>query len=226
MNLICFPHYTCGGLLCDIMEDVMSEFADNGGIANPAHNVGKIGDSLDVFTDYDVDEFLSRVEPWMESSRWIGTHCWPGPLPLERFETVVNITTTTYASKIYRWYRAYVQYHQPMWSHLTGTDLVDKIVTVAKSYVIPSLPVSAPNVFNLEFADLVHQTEEFDQVLDRGRVPRNGAAQHMQRWMKQNEFLYNTDIWNSVAARSFFHAEFEINLGRGYQWGNAKHYNI
>jgi hypothetical protein len=207
------------------MEDVISEFADNGGIANPAHNAGKIGDSLDVFTDYNVDEFLSRVDPWLESNRWIGTHCWPGPLPLERFETVINITTTTYASKIYRWYRAYVLYHQPMWAHLTGTDLVDKIVTVAKSYVIPALPVAAPNVFNLEFADLVHQTEEFDQVLDRGRVPRNGAAQHMQRWMQQNEFLYNTDIWNSVAAQSFFHAEFEINLGRGYQWGNAKHYN-
>jgi hypothetical protein len=44
MNLICFPHYTCGGLLCDIMEDTMSEFADNGGIASPTHNVGKIGD--------------------------------------------------------------------------------------------------------------------------------------------------------------------------------------
>ena len=203
----------------------MSEFADNGGIANPSHNAGKIGDSIDVFTDYDVDEFLSRVEPWMRSNRWIGTHCWPGPLPLERFETVINITTTTYTSKIYRWYRAYVLYHQPMWAHLTGTDLVDKIVTVAKSYVIPSLPVSAPNVFNLEFADLVQQTEEFDQVLDRGCVPRNGAAHHMQRWMKQNEFLYNIDIWNSVPTRSFFHAEFEINLGRGYQWGNAKNYN-
>jgi hypothetical protein len=207
------------------MEDVMSEFADNGGIANPAHNAGKIGDSLDVFTDYNVDEFLSRVDPWLESNRWIGTHCWPGPLPLERFETVINITTTTYTSKIYRWYRAYVLYHQPLWVHLVGPDLVDKIVTVAKSYVIPALPVSAPNVFNLEFADLVHQTEEFDQVLDRGRVPRNGAAQHMQRWMQQNEFLYNTDIWNSVAAQSFFHAEFEINLGRGYQWGTDKHYN-
>ena len=203
----------------------MSEFADNGGIANPSHNAGKIGDSIDVFTDYDVDEFLSRVEPWMRSNKWIGTHCWPGPLPLERFETVINITTTTYTSKIYRWYRAYVLYHQPMWAHLTGTDLVDKIVTVAKSYVIPSLPVSAPNVFNLEFADLVQQTEEFDQVLDRGCVPRNGAAHHMQRWMKQNEFLYNIDIWNSVPTRSFFHAEFEINLGRGYQWGNAKNYN-
>lgn len=225
MNLICFPHYTCGGLLCDIMEDTMSEFADNGGIANPAHNVGKIGDSLDVFTDYDVSKFMSRVEPWMETSRWIGTHCWPGPLPLEKFDTVVNITTTTYASKIYRWYRAYVQYHMPMWTELSGTALVDQVITTAKSYTIPALPVSAPNVFNLEFADLVHQTEEFDQVLDRGRIPRRSADHHMQRWMKQNEFLYNTDIWNSVPAKSFFHAEFEINMGRGYQWGNAKHYN-
>lgn len=225
MNLICFPHYTCGGLLCDIMEDTMSEFADNGGLSSLTHNAGKIGDSADVFVDYNVEEFMNRVRPWMESSRWIGTHCWPGPLPLEQFEFVINVTTTTYASKIYRWYRAYQLFFSPMWQHLSGEELVDQIIVKAKFYLKPAEPVVAPNVLNLEFADVVHQTEELAQALDRGRVPRSRSNTHLTRWAEQNKFLYQNDIWNSTAAKSFFHAEFETNLARGYQWGADKHYH-
>jgi len=225
MNLICFPHYTCGGLLCDIMEDTMSEFADNGGLRSFTHNAGKIGDSPDIFTDYNVDKFMNKVQPWMESSCWIGTHCWPGPLPLDQFEFVINITTTTYASKIYRWYRAYELLFSPAWQHLSGEELVDQIRQKAKFYLKAAEPVIASNVLNLEFADVVHQTEELAQALDRGRVVRNSSNSHLTRWAEQNKFLYQNDIWNSTAAKSFFHAEFETNLGRNYQWGAAKHYN-
>jgi len=203
----------------------MSEFADNGGLASPTHNVGKIGDSVDIFTDYNVDEFMNRVQPWMESSRWIGTHCWPGPLPLDQFEFVINITTTTYASKIYRWYRAYELLFSPAWQHLSGEELVDQIKQKAKFYLKAAEPVIASNVLNLEFADVVHQTEELAQALDRGRVARNSSNPHLTRWAEQNKFLYQNDIWNSTAVKSFFHAEFETNLGRNYQWGAAKHYN-
>jgi hypothetical protein len=207
------------------MEDTMSEFADNGGLSSPTHNVGKIGDSQDVFVDYNVDEFMNRVKPWMESSRWIGTHCWPGPLPLDQFEFVINVTTTTYASKIYRWYRAYQLFFSPMWQHLSGEELVDQIIVKAKFYLRPAEPIVAPNVLNLEFADVVHQTEELAQALDRGRVARSQSNPHLARWAEQNKFLYQNDIWNSTAAKSFFHAEFENKLGRNYQWGNNKHYN-
>jgi hypothetical protein len=225
MNLICFPHYTCGGLLCDIMEDTMSEFADNGGLSSPTHNAGKIGDSADVFDNYDVDEFMNRVQPWMDSSRWIGTHCWPGLLPLDKFEFVINVTTATYASKIYRWYRAYQLFFSPAWQHLSGEELVDQIKQKAKFYLKAAEPVVAPNVLNLEFADVVHQTEELAQALDRGRVARSQSNPHLTRWAEQNKFLYQNDIWNSTAAKSFFHAEFETNLSRSYQWGDNKHYN-
>jgi len=203
----------------------MSEFADNGGLASPTHNVGKIGDSVDIFTDYNVDEFMNRVQPWMESSRWIGTHCWPGPLPLDQFEFVINVTTTTYTSKIYRWYRAYELLFSPAWQHLSGEEQVDQIKQKAKFYLKAAEPVIASNVLNLEFADVVHQTEELAQALDRGRVARNSSNPHLTRWAEQNKFLYQNDIWNSTAVKSFFHAEFETNLGRNYQWGAAKHYN-
>jgi hypothetical protein len=144
---------------------------------------------------------------------------------LDQFEFVINVTTTTYASKIYRWYRAYQLFFSPMWQHLSGEELVDQIIVKAKFYLRPAEPVVAPNVLNLEFADVVHQTEELAQALDRGRVVRSQSNPHLTRWAEQNKFLYQNDIWNSTAAKSFFHAEFETNLARGYQWGNNKHYN-
>lgn len=226
MNLICFPHYTCGGLLCDIMEDVMSEFGDHGGIQSLAHNMGKIGDNDTVFVDYDVDEFMKKVENWLNYPNWIGTHCWPGRLPCDQFDFIINITTTTYTSKIYRWLRAYTLYFAPQWQHLSGGELVDQIKAKAKFYLVPAEPVFADNVLNLEFADVVLQTEELHQALDRGRIPRSDNNPHLMRWAEQNKFLYESDIWNTVAARSFFHAEFEANLKRGYQWGTAKSYDI
>jgi hypothetical protein len=60
MNLICFPHYTCGGLLCDILNGTFSEITSDGGVNSIGHGLGKIGDSDTVMIDYDPD----RQEIW------------------------------------------------------------------------------------------------------------------------------------------------------------------
>ena len=44
MNLICFPHYTCGGVLCDILNQTFSPVLSHGGLGSIHHAIGKIGD--------------------------------------------------------------------------------------------------------------------------------------------------------------------------------------
>lgn len=214
-NLICFPHYTCGGLLCDILSDTFSPVATNGGINSILHRVGKIGDANSVLTEYDPQQFMNQVtSATLPENSWIGTHCWPGSLPLDQFDQVIVVTTTTFKSKIYRWARAYYHYFSPQWHKLTGMDLIDKARETAKNYVIPFEPILLKtNVLNIEFADVVEDTQEFYHVVNN----RNCVA-HINRWKDINAFLYSDKFWTSEVLQYFYQAEFEINLGRYYKY--------
>lgn len=214
MNLICFPHYTCGGLLCDILSNTFSPVALNGGINSIQHGLGKIGDSSAVLTDYDPQQLMNCVMSLsLPSNSWIGTHCWPGRLPLEQFDKVIVITTTTFKSKIYRWARAQHHYFSPQWAELTGMDLVDKSRETAKKYVIPFEPVFAQNTVNIEFADVVETTEEFYSIL-----PDQDCSKHIERWKTINNFLYKDSFWSSKIVNYYYQAELEINLNRYYKY--------
>jgi hypothetical protein len=214
-NLICFPHYTCGGLLCDILSDTFSPLAANGGINSIHHGVGKIGDANTVLTEYDPQQFMDRVSTMtLPANSWIGTHCWPGLLPLDQFDKVIVITTTTFKSKIYRWARAYHHYFAPQWQELTGMDLVDKARETAKNYLVPFEPIFLKeNVVNVEFADVVETTQEFYHA-----VNNQDCEMHMDRWKTVNDFLYADKFWNSKIVQYFYQAEFETNLGRYYRY--------
>jgi len=213
MNLICFPHYTCGGLLCDIMTDKFSPIAPNGGIDSIEHGVGKIGDSNSILTDYNVDDFMYAIND-MPLDSWIGTHCLPGKLLSNEFDRIIVVTTTSYRSKIYRWMRAYHHYFLPQWGELTGMARTDKIRETAKNYVLPFLPVlDQPNVENIEFFDVVENTAEFAYVT-RGR----DITKHIARWATINNFLYSTDAWNESEVKEFACAEHEHYLERYYRY--------
>jgi hypothetical protein len=211
-NLICFPHYTCGGLLCDILNQKFSSVTTNGGLNSVQHSIGKIGDTDTIFTNYDPNAFIQRVSAMeIPDESWIGTHCWPGRLPLEHFGKVLVVTTTTYKSKIYRWARAYYHYFAPQWHNLTGIGIIDKARETAKNYIIPFEPLSGPNIQNLEFADVVETTQEFCQAVDFCDYTR-----HIDRWRDVNAFLYKQKFWQSDIVNYYYQAEFEVNLGRYY----------
>ena len=156
MNLICFPHYTCGGLLCDIFSNTFSSVGHNGGINSFAHDIGKIGDSDSVFTEFDQEAFNSIIQSLnVDQHSWIGTHCWPGNVNLESFDRVLCVTTTTARSKIYRWIRAYYLYYtnSKPWIEKLGQARIDKERETAKNYLMPFLPVlDKTNVINIEFS--------------------------------------------------------------------------
>lgn len=216
MNLICFPHYTCGGLLTDIFNQTFSKVTTTGGISSINHSLGKIGDSTTVFDQYDPKEFdlvISQLQTVCSKDEWISTHCWPGILDLSGFNRVLSVTTTTYRSKLYRWMRAYYHYYEKSdpWLAVAGLDRIDKERETAKNYLVPYLPTQGKNIINIEFAEIVETSAEFLKL-----TTGLDTAEHMDRWKKINHFLYNNELWNSTPFRRFYEAESETLLDRYY----------
>jgi len=212
MKLICFPHYTCGGLLCDILNNTFSPIGTHGGIDSIAHSIGKIGDTDTVNTTFDPLVLKNKLSA-IDTNLWAGTHCWPGNMqPLDQFEQILTITTATWKSKLYRWTRSYHHYYASRWSNLSNMSLTDKMRETAKNYHVAFEPVIASNVVNIEFADIVENTHEFKYI-----VKNYSVDQHMDRWRTVNNFLY-ADIWNLASTHAFHQAEVEINLQRYYRY--------
>lgn len=219
-NLICFPHYTCGGLLADILNDSWSPVAENGGISSIKHNVGKLGDSdsiFDSFTQTDFDSIIDVAKSSnLESNSWLGTHCWPGNVSTDKFNTVINVTTMTNRSKLYRWIRTYYHYYLPRTTEIHNElDRFDKFREGAKQYLIPFKPVKFPNVINIEFAELVDETREFYRLIEKYKKT-DQLEQHMTRWKQLNSFLYDDNLWNSYPVKRFYEAEYESMLATDY----------
>lgn len=214
MNFIGFPHYTCGGLLCDIFNKTFSEIAPNGGINSISHSLGKIGDSASIFDQYDSQEFKNMIKNLnVDSDTWIGSHCRPTNDDLKLFDQVLLITTTTFRSKLYRWARAYHHYYtnsQP-WTEKFGQDRIDKERETAKNYLKSYLPVYAENVINIEFAEVVEISKEFQDL-----VQKFDFAPHLARWQQLNKFLYDSTFWTTDLVRRFYEAEYETQLKKFY----------
>lgn len=213
-NLIAFPHYTCGGLLTDILNETWSDADDRGGISSHYHSLGKIGDTDTVFKEYDSKILLDKLnQSTAPNGTWISTHCWPTQELINSFDQVLVISTATSRSQIYRWARTYHHFFKPQWTELQGITKIDKIRETAKNYLIPFDPVQHPNVINLEFADLVENTREFQHTINYKDV-----GNHLIRWQQINSFLYDQNFWNSDAVMGFYQAEHEIKIGRYYRY--------
>lgn len=210
-NLVSFPHYTCGALLCDILNDRVSPMGDRGSIQSPEHSLGKIGDTDTVQTAFDQEIFFEKLKTVDKSDLWVGTHVHPNLDISQKFDKIITITTATHRSKIYRWSRVYHHYFKPTWQELSGMALIDKARETAKNYLVAFDPVIQPNVINLEFADVVDCTEEFLSV-----VQGHNLTVSMTRWKTVNSFLYDSNFWNSFEVKSFYQAEFEQHHKRYY----------
>lgn len=211
MKIISFPHYTCGGLLCDILNKTFSPIGSNGGINSIQHSVGKIGDADSVMVDYDPQILIKKLRD-LQTNDWIGTHCWMGNLDLSGIERLINVTTMTYRSRFYRWVRVYHHYYKSSgpWQGLQGTEEIDKQRETAKNYLDSFQTIHHPHVINLEFSDVVECKPSFLKILDEN------SKKHIDRWKSINNFLYDPDLWQSDAANRFHEAEYEITLQKLY----------
>jgi hypothetical protein len=178
--------------------------------------MGKIGDADTVMIDYDASEFLNQLKKRnVADSDWIGTHCWPGKLDLSLFDQVIVVTTCTFKSQLYRWTRAYYLYYfnsQP-WIEVSGMARIDKERETAKNYLIPFEPVFHPNVINIEFAEVVENSVQFQNLVKPKKV-----THHLERWRQVNNFLFDSEIWKSVPFQRFYEAQTETKLCQYYEY--------
>jgi hypothetical protein len=214
LNLVCYPHYTAGALLCDILNTTMSDLDDRGGIHNTMSSQGKIMDvdSDSVLTEFDGKEFVRQIQDLdILPGTWIGTHHWPGAFDISAFDQIICLTTCTARSQQYRWLRACNHWFRPQWQNFTGIDLVDKMRETAKNYLVPFQ--SVPNTTNIEFSDIVENTARFQQVCGA-----QDSLESLKRWQQTNAFLYDPGIWNSQAMLAWHQAQYEIALQQPYQY--------
>lgn len=210
MKIVSFPHYTCGGLMCDMLNGTFSPVGSNGGIQSIEHSVGKIGDAPDVMEEFDNETFLACIR--RAGGRWVGTHCWLGQTDLAQIDQVINVTTLTYRSRLYRWIRAYHLYYakSDAWQGLNAIEAIDKQRETAKSYLRAFRSIEHPHVTNIEFADVVEGRPSLYHIVG------HDIAQHVDRWQQINPFLYQSDLWSSAAAVRFHEAEHEVAFGQRY----------
>jgi hypothetical protein len=217
VKLICFPHYTCGGLLCDILNNTFSSVGSHGGLNSVHHSVGKLGivDSDSVLTQFDHNDFVNGIKK-INTSDWIGTHHWPGCIDTSEFEQIIVVSTMTYRSRLYRWIRAYHHYYSNStpWLELSGPERIDKERETAKNYIIPFDAVHKNKFINIEFSEIVEQSVSFKKLVHT--QCHHDYAPHMLRWKKINDFLYHSDVMHSVAANRFHEAELEILQNQHY----------
>lgn len=222
MILISYPHYTCGGFLCNIYNKEFNGFADHGGMDGEAHSIFKTRD--DGKSPYTSIEELINIRLTTWESKYgklpeaVGTHYPADKMPLHMFDSVINVTTVTSRSRMYRWLRVYHHYFMETseWKSLRGIDLIDKARETAKQYLKPVGPVDHKKVYNVEFSDIVDcNTNCYNNIYKLNEE----VFQELQAlWAKKNSFLYESNIWDSDAIKRYTEAEYEINARTHYKY--------
>jgi len=195
MNLVCFPNFTAGGLVCDLLNNTVNQFEGITLQNNLAHHLLKSGDNGKVFRTFDsafwdkeIELFKKEKHPYSEeaigrdlSNFYVGTHCHPSCIPdnyFSQFNKVISITTERTESKLFRYIRMCYglkqQYNLP--EHNARL--------VVESFEQDS------RCSNIEFNDIVNGKFVTDYNLN---------LIHFEQWKNLNNFLYSIDpILNKV----------------------------
>lgn len=209
MNLVCFPNNTGGGLLCSLLNKQpvnMIGYSTH----NLEHSVFKIGDVAGIQMTIDTVEWNQRVERYRDQDVWFGTHCHPRGIPdRSAFDQVIQITTESRLSRLYRWLRCYHGYflkRYPDFVESNNSDDIDRVREFAKLLYEPSTPWA--NCRTVEFEDIVQGKFVFDNNLD---------VEQFRRWQQNNWFLYNSsqNLW---CGRRFNEAEYECETNTPWQY--------
>lgn len=209
MKLVCFANNTAGGLICDLLNNKISEF-DGYRIDNIEHSLLKVGDTPTIQTQISINRWNYKVSALKDQTGWLGTHAHPNAIPdLSIFEDVIVITTLTRKSKLYRWLRCYHGWYKaafPNWVEDDSPASIDKIRELAKNVFEEFKPY--PNCKNIEFEDIVEGKFIKDNNLN---------WDYYSTWKKNNSYLYD-NAENPWAIKRFDEAEYELTTGIPFKY--------
>jgi len=201
MKLVCFSNNTAGGLLCDLLNNKynLTEGYKTGG---KEHSILKISDTAGIELNIDIPKWESQVALYINNPIWAGTHQHPSVIPdLSKFEKVIAVTTTSRASKLYRWLRYYYGWYKsshPDFIEDNSIESIDKIRELAKNIFVPFVPHKLCT--NIEFSDIVNGSFVKDNNLN---------IDYFNQWQRNNPWLYNFNSYHWAINR-FDEAEFEL----------------
>lgn len=201
MNLVCFPHYTCGGLFCDILNKESSAFGKHNNIESLKHSIGKAppknyynGTGFDKEVLYHRTLYLNAdvhgvfISP--KSNYWLGTHCWAGNFDTSLYGNIILVTTENTKSKIYRYARVFYTMIAGKYPYISKPQRP----TDVESYKLLGYnKVIADNVFNIEFEDIVEWKPNVEELLIQfvGENCRDHMHRRRRAWMQMNDFLFD-----------------------------------
>lgn len=208
MKLVSFPGYTCGGIICDILNLESSQVGTGNNIVSPTHNRAKIfTENWHTGTGFDVNEFYEKINNFRSVKRyaeknertWIGTHCSPTEFNTDIFENILNITTENRLSKIYRHTRVFyttLSGQFPDYIFKRNSLKPHRINQTPADFNQPFVKVFKPNIINLEFQDVVEFTDTFQQTILQiiGKEFEHHMHKRMAVWREINPFLFDDRI--------------------------------
>lgn len=202
MNLISFPVYTCGAILCDMLNNERSPVGVANNFDSKMHNAGKVGilRNLHNVPGSDAEVFKKRTNKLFHlkeyENKWIGTHCILTDIDASRFNKIINITTISRQSSLY-------QYSRIFWTHIHGQmpgkkHGKPKVIKHLESDCVQK--VDLPNVTNIEFEDFVEWKNGIDDILLNLSEfkDQNHIAERRKAWTEVNNFLFDENKMNYV----------------------------
>lgn len=193
-NVVCFPDFGLGGIICTILNNSDLVFNDSrlvGSTKNNEHN------ALKDVTDWDAA--LTALEP----DRWYGTHNEYGTFPTKNVGNIIQITTENIQSRFIIFLRAY-QFLKPDWVENNTLDSIDPIRELAKQYALPYIIKKKKQCYNIELIDLVTNPKLLFEDLTV-----------WNHWLEKNQYLVSPSVW---ATNRFNEALWEIIHQQPYKY--------
>lgn len=217
MNLICFPTYCAGAILCDLLNYEKSN-ESKGGIDNLNSSKLKVPfNKNNTILWYNIffEKKIKNLD--LNQNIWLGTHCWPSEVDTTRFEKVLLVYTNSKMSRVYRLMRAYFLFDNLHKKYNFDNDKLKDIDEKLQKLNLTEFKfdyasVDDSNIVTLDFEDIVQWTNDFHDFTKQNSL--NYSLDHFierkNYWKTTNYFLYEQSIVDKFIKR---YDDYEKMLG-------------